>query len=433
MATKTTNSGNNGVQSKQGGTIKGADCAKVSAANRVTARKQEERLSQARQVLKQTGEFFLKKNEGRTTDIFRLEAGEVGEYAIPGGDQPSVHLCVVEAGTPEKPFRVVYFESAHEKSGLPGNMSTETYLPIWTLSKDSFQSRMLGHSAETQNKLFGFLTGVIDNTRAEIAKNKMANELADMVSKSTMDLRGIKHGKIDSYAITKGEGVAVLSVFMAKHLSVTVLRSTIAELPATKAFLPIKLLGYNELRQVTTDDIYAGQLAIYSFLKPILDNLVEDVPKKVSKPTPPIVVSVVTPAETLTTPVVKEEPVVMINVKKIMNGAVGVTIFKVGEQSLTVDVHDKSSNKGPVRFFEVIEKSGFVEGSPSIEIGTYVTSEQLIASAISKADQAGLPSKSIQAKEALVAFIVKAIRGTSFCKKSSKAILPKAPSLKLVA
>lgn len=158
--------GNNGVQSKQGGTIKGPDCAKVSTANRVAARKEEDRLSQARQALKETGGFFVQQNAGRETNIFRLEAGEIGEYAIPGGDKPSVHVHVSEVGTPEKPLHVVYFDRAHEDSGLPGNLSTETYLPIWALSKESFLSKMDGHRGKTQNELFSFLTGAIDDTRA---------------------------------------------------------------------------------------------------------------------------------------------------------------------------------------------------------------------------------------------------------------------------
>lgn len=423
----------NGGQSKQGGSIKGSDCAKNSAANREATRKEEARLAQVRHALKQTGQFFINQNDGRETDIFKLEAGQTGEYAIPGGDKPSVHVHVTEIGTPEKPFRVVYFDQAHEGSGLPGNLSKETFLPVWTLSKDSFTSRMDGHRAETQNQLFSFLTATIDNTRVQVAKDKDANELATMFNKSDKDLRGIKHGQLGHYAVTKGDDVVVFSVFMAKCVSVSVLRSTIPDLQASKAFLPVKLFDYPELRQVTTDEIYKGQLAIFSFLKPLLDGLVENEPMKVSRPILHAVMNEPKPAAPLVTPA-KQEVVGTMSVTNIMKGKIGVVVFTSGEQSLTVNVHDKTTLKGPIRFFEVTAKSDFDE-SPvlPIEVGTFVTAEQLIAQTINKADMAGLPPKSISTKLALIAFIMKAVKGTRFCRKPSEAILPKQGNLQLVA
>ncbi len=427
---------NNGGQSKQGGSIKGADCAKMSALHRVHVRNEEARLNQARQALKATGEFFLKKNDGRETNIFKLEAGVIGEYAIPGGDKPSVHVRVTDMGTPEKPFPVVYFDNAHEGSGLPGNLSTDTFLPVWTLSKDSFVSRMTGYSAETQNKLYGFLTNAIDNTRVQVAKNQEEKAFAAIVNKSSTDLHGIKLGQLGLYAVVKEEGTVIFSVFKAKHMSVSVLHSTYPDLTASKAFMPIKLFDFADLQQVTSDEIYKGQLAIFKFLKPLLDGLVEEEQAEMARPNLRIVetTQVTTSSVTKTEQEVAPVSVKQISIKQVMAGATGVAVFTSGEQSLTVNVHDKQTPKGHIRFFEVIAKSGFVESTePSVEVGTYVTAEQLIAQTVSKADMAGLPPKSISTKLALIAFIMMARKGVKFCKLPSTAILPKPTSLQLVA
>lgn len=422
--------GNNGGQSKQGGSIKGSDCAKTSTLHRESTRKEEARLAQARQALKATGEFFLQQNDGHEVDVLKIEAGVIGEYAIPGGDKPSVHVHVSEMGTAEKSLRVVFFDTAHEGSGLPGNLSTDTYLPVWTLSKDSFISRMEGHGAETQNQLFSFLTNAIDGTRAQMAKDEVANKLAVMLNNSDRNLWGIKRGQLGNYTVTKGDGVAVLRVFIAKHVSVSVLHSTITELQASKAFLPIQQLNFAELRQVTTEDVYQGQLAIHSFLKPILDGLVEEEPTEASRPNLRIVEA--SPVTTLAT--MAKEKTGTVSVKQIMSGATGVTVFISGEQSLTVKVWDKETNKGPIRLFEVIECSGFSESAMlSIEVGTFVTAEQLITQAISKAEAAGLPPKTAGAKLALITFILKARKSVKFCKVPSEAILPRANGLRLVA
>lgn len=429
------NGSNSGAPSKKGGSIKGPDCAVASATRREAIRKEEDRLAKEREALKATGEFFLRQNDGRETDIFQIEAGEIGQYAIPGGDKPSVHLHVAEVGTPEKPLRVVYFDNAHEGSGLPGYLSKETFLPVWALSKDSFTSRMDGHRAETQNELFSFLTKAIDDTRVQVAKDKDANELTAILSKADKDLRGIKRSQIGLYAVTRGDDVAIFKVFIAKQVSVSVLRSTIPDLPASKAFLPAYLLEKDELKQMATisDAVYAGQLAIYNFLKPILDVLVDDEPQKVSRP-PVVLASVKKVDLNPVTSVTGGKVATMASVKSVMKGAVGVTTFTVGEQSLTVEVHDKTTPKGPVRFFEVTKKSGFAESTVlSVEVGTYVTAEQLIAETISKADMAGMPPKSSGAKLALITFIWKAVKGVRFCRKPSEAILPKVTGLKLVA
>lgn len=427
---------NNGGQSKQGGSIKGPDCAKDSIAHRQAIRKEEARLAQARQALKATGEFFLKKNDGRETDIFKIEAGVIGEYAIPGGDKPSVHVRVTDMGTPEKPFPVIYFDQAHEGSGLPGNLSKDTFLPVWTLSQDSFTTKMSGFYGQTQSQMFSFLTGAIDDTRVQMAKNQEEKTLIATVNKSSKDLHGIKRGQLGLYAVIKEEGTVIFSVFMAKHMSVSVFHSTYPDLTTSKAFLPIKLFDYAELRQVTTDEIYEGQLAIFNFLKPLLDGLVEEEQAEVMRPN----LRIVETTQATTSPVTKTEQEVapvsvkQISVKQVMAGSTGIAVFTSGEQSLTVNVHDKQTPKGHVRFFEVTAKSGFVESvEPSVEVGTYVIAEQLIAQAISKADMAGLPPKSISTKLALIAFIMMARKGVKFCKLPSAAILPKPTSLQLVA
>ena len=203
-------------QSKKGDSNKGSSCATASAAAREATRKQEARVNETRDALRATGEFYVTKNDGRETDIFMIEAGVPGLYAIPGGEKPSVHLreqMYQPVDQTKNPFAVIYFEGAHEKAGLPGNLATDTFLPVWALEKSTYEAKFDGIAGETQGQLYQFLTEVIDDTRSGIDESEVraAQKSKDekILRLASGNLSAMKDGMLGNYSIQDGDGVAV--------------------------------------------------------------------------------------------------------------------------------------------------------------------------------------------------------------------------------
>ena len=151
-----------GKQNGAGGSIKGPTCAVDSANGRKISRSEEERLERARLAEIEAGTYYTRLNAGRSTDIASASRGDLGEYAHPGGNEPSLHFNVQRDIGPKGSRSVIRFETVqrcHELEGRPFNPGT--YLPAFYVEKFGKDFRSIAQDplvASTQELICHYLT-----------------------------------------------------------------------------------------------------------------------------------------------------------------------------------------------------------------------------------------------------------------------------------
>lgn len=155
----------NGGGNKSGAS-KGGECAAQGAINREQIAKQAKAREQRRQ--EEGPAFFLRLNEERNTNPADIANGVVGKYAIPGGDQPSVHLTVRNHAQANGSFPVVEFESAQRGHVLQGTtLNPGVFLGTKWIGDMDWNSRMTGSAKTTQENLHGYLSQFIELVPAD--------------------------------------------------------------------------------------------------------------------------------------------------------------------------------------------------------------------------------------------------------------------------
>lgn len=152
--------------SGKGSSPKVAECAAQGAIGREQAAKAAKLREQRRQ-----GEgpaFFLRLNADRNNNPADIANGIVGKYAIPGGDQPSIHLSVRKHNQKDTSFSVVEFESVQRGHALQGAiLDPSVFLGTKWIGDMNWQSRMTGSARTTQENLHGYLSQFIELVPAE--------------------------------------------------------------------------------------------------------------------------------------------------------------------------------------------------------------------------------------------------------------------------
>lgn len=155
----------NGGGNKSGAS-KGGECAAQGAINRERIAKEAKMREQRRQ--EEGPAFFIRLNEERNTNPADIANGVVGKYAIPGGDQPSVHLTVRNHAQANGSFPVVEFESAQRGHVLQGaTLSPGVFLGTKWIGDMDWNSRMTGSAKTTQENLHGYLSQFIELVPAD--------------------------------------------------------------------------------------------------------------------------------------------------------------------------------------------------------------------------------------------------------------------------
>lgn len=255
---------------------------------RASKRRQAQIAEEKRNQEREAGTFHLRVNGNRSSDLKAALSGVCGSYAYPGVNQPSIHFTVAREAGRSDPIFVIYLESIQEGHELAGRVFDPTvYTPCHYVTRygENFSSRLNNNvQKKTQELVCRYLAheSSLDFNDANngFEDEDTADSLIEQASHNMADLLAGKPCLYYKKAI--GEGEVVLEVFINKNSkpSVRIVESTVPNLVASRAFIPIYLLYGDTIEQVTDEDTYALQLMLFSFLKAELAELL--VPRPVA-------------------------------------------------------------------------------------------------------------------------------------------------------
>jgi hypothetical protein len=113
------------------------------------------------------------------------------------------------------------------------------------------------------------------------ANNGFEDTADDLIERANHNMADLLAGRPGLYyKKATGEGEVVLEVFINNNSkpSVRVVESTVPNLVASRAFIPVHLLYHDTIEQVTDEDTYALQVMLFSFLKVELAELLLPLP-----------------------------------------------------------------------------------------------------------------------------------------------------------
>lgn len=263
--------------------------ANASAA-RLRKRKVAKLLDGRRTEERQSGEFYARVNSDRSTDLDAALAGEVGSYAYPGGDQPSIHFAVVKEARRTDSVSVIHLETIQEGHPLARAIfDPKVYVPCFYVQKfgTRFQSKLTDRLAAATQQL---IVHYFANPAAYVAEDE---ESLDKTAASVMSDDGEDHS-VDSvflmassdheallaemegdYLVPSPEGDVVVRVFAKGQKRV--LRAVASRNPdvtPSGVFIPVYLLFKPSLEQVTSTEFYQVQLALFMFMRTELGELI---------------------------------------------------------------------------------------------------------------------------------------------------------------
>jgi hypothetical protein len=271
-----------GKQNGAGGSIKGPQCAKDGANDRKTSRAEEERLERARLAEIEAGTYYIRLNAGRSTDIASACRGELGDYAHPGGNEPSLHFNVQKDINPKGPRSVVRFETVQRGHELEGQVfNSGTFVPTFYIEKfgADFRSQSANSVvAAAQELICHYLAHKLNFgiTAEETAPTTFPETIEEMLARVGTDkvaMQAMLAGVPGLYGCKTARGILILEVFVGKRPNIKVVDSTIPDIQVSRAFLPVHLLPQKPLNQVTDDWTYTQQFVLYTFLQNELADL----------------------------------------------------------------------------------------------------------------------------------------------------------------
>ena len=221
MAKQQTNPGSTG--GKKGGNGAGTTKDRVkmiegSEGGRESKRKMRKAAERRRAEQIQTGTFYVNLNEERSNDIIAACAGQVGIYAYPGGDKPSLHFNVQNEVGKLGTMPVIRFETVQRGHELEGEVFNRgTYVPCFYVAKFGLDFRSRSQDrlmASTQELICHYLANALPNTISESEQKQdpvMSVEEIYAGSKSSQeDLQAMLEGVIDTYGIKTAKGIVIL-------------------------------------------------------------------------------------------------------------------------------------------------------------------------------------------------------------------------------
>lgn len=292
---QTNNNGSNG--GKKGGNGAGStkDRGRMiaeSEGGRATKRNHRKSLDVRRNNERETGEFYLRTNEGRSADIAAACRGEVGNYAFPGGNAPSLHFNVQKEVGKQGSLSVIRLETVQRGHELEGEVfDQKVFLPSFYVEKfgGEFRSRFDDRLAASTQELIchymadqlGFGTNFDEVEVAETTYEQTGTETFDsMFARASDDMKSMLNGIVGLYGLTTGEGQVILEVFTGKRSNLQVIDSTDPQVSAERVYIPVKCVFHNTLDKVTDDKTYGLQLAIYTFIRSELGQLILEIKKE---------------------------------------------------------------------------------------------------------------------------------------------------------
>jgi hypothetical protein len=287
---QTSTQGSNG--GKKGGNGAGAtkDRTKMisdSEGGRKTKRNERQAAERRRLEQVQSGTFYTNLNEGRSSDIAAAVTGQVGIYAYPGGNKPSLHFNVQNETGRLGTMPVVRFEAVQRGHELEGGVfNRDTYLPCFYIEKfgADFRSRSQNRlAATTQELICLYLTTQLHTRKEEVtqAPTISIEEVYEKSKGSQEDLRAMLEGVIGTYGIKADKGIVILKGYQRYGKArLSVHMSSVQGVVEGSYYLPTHLVKQPSLDKVTDEDTYSNQFSLFLFLRENLSELL-------TQPAPP--------------------------------------------------------------------------------------------------------------------------------------------------
>lgn len=281
MADKNRNKGKSkGHQQNGGGGRVGSvtESIKNTEIGRKRNRNESKLREKRRDIERQQGVFHIRVNDGRLTDVFAAIRGEVGSYAYPGGNQPSLHFNVQKEVRKHDVIPVIRFESVQENHELSGEVFDEkVYLPCSYIEQfgKNFKSKMTDMRAvATQELICDYFTHILDEAQEAMFAARESEFQKTAIAQSSSNREAMLREICGQYLVQVKQGNAVFEVDTG---NLKVVASTVPGLSASSVFVPVACLFKETLNQVTDDAIYEKQCAIHAFIRTELADVIEKV------------------------------------------------------------------------------------------------------------------------------------------------------------
>jgi hypothetical protein len=263
-------SGNSGRQGSVGENTKRTEIAREQKSKRAAlldARRDEER---------QEGTFYLRVNAGRSNDIVAACAGQTGNYAVPGADQPSMHFNVQKEVGAKGAMSVVRLESIQEGHECHGTIFNPlTFIPCFYIEKfgQAFTSRQSDRlSAATQEFICRYFSQLMASPQGEDMTDEVPAEEYHAAEPSENLAAGLD-GVSGLYRYTNDKGTVVLGVYQTKYPVVEIVESTIPDVATSKIFLPLHVMKLKKLGGDLPEEVMIQQRSIYHLLNEIAEKV----------------------------------------------------------------------------------------------------------------------------------------------------------------
>jgi hypothetical protein len=233
-------------------------------------------LHEKREAGRADGSFYLMANADRTGGIEGVQmacSGVAGDYAYPGGDQPSVHYFVQNEVRVNGTTAVIRLESIQKGHPLHGTIfNQDIYLPCFYVEKfgTAFNSRAEERIMKaTQEVICHYLAGLL-YSRQEVS-DVVQEEVESVVSENMADaLDGVP----GFYRYTSDAGTVVFKVFVTKYPVARIVQSNMESVTPSDIYLPLKLVKLDALTAGNQpEEVIKQQQAIFELLKDIATDL----------------------------------------------------------------------------------------------------------------------------------------------------------------
>lgn len=224
----------------------------------------------------QSGRFYSRINNGRSRDVVAACNGEIGEYAFPGGDTPSVHVSVSKEVGPNGAMSVIRFEAPQRGHELEGAVFDSTvFLPAHYVRKfgTSYTSNKAGLVGKTQNLICHYMAKLLENPasfeKEDEPKEVTIEELYARVKTSEDNIRNMVYDDVlGEYGFKTGYGTLIVSSFVKNgKAAIKVKASSVPGVEVSDAYLYTYLLHKKTLDQYVDDETYGHQLNLFTFLQ----------------------------------------------------------------------------------------------------------------------------------------------------------------------
>lgn len=254
--------------------------AEQADSGRSRKRNQARLLETHRGTEREAGTFYSRVNEGRFTDIAAALAGEAGSYAYPGGNEPSIHFNVTKEVCRTDTVSVIRFETIQRGHKLREALfDPKIFVPCHYVTKYGFGFRSNSKdrlAAATQELIVHYFAGEIGLTPSSVSEAvEGEKEINPIFQNASIDHKAMLAEVAGLYLVSSAEGDVVIQVFEKNDKACLRVKASMNPgICSSSAYFPAYFLFRPTLEQVTSDETYARQFALFMFLRTELSGLI---------------------------------------------------------------------------------------------------------------------------------------------------------------